>query len=72
MIRLNFRDRFRTTVNIIADALAAGVIEHLTRGDDLASDKLEETARPLNGDYAHLSNAGPSDDFTIRGTLNNS
>ena len=28
-----FRDRFRTTVNVLGDSIVAGVVEHLSRDD---------------------------------------
>ena len=28
-----FRDRFRTTVNVLGDSIVAGVVEHLSRED---------------------------------------
>ncbi|XP_043283977.1 excitatory amino acid transporter 3-like [Venturia canescens] len=40
-------DRFRTTVNIVADSLGAGVISHLTRNEE-ALERLDETTVPLN------------------------
>ena len=47
------RDRFRTCVNVMGDALGAGIVDHLSRDDIKFADQLdtnEDTPLKHNGD----------------------
>lgn len=46
------RDRFRTCVNVMGDALGSGIVDHLSRDDIMFSDQLdanEDTPLKHNG-----------------------
>ena len=40
-----FSDRFRTSVNVLGDAVGAGIVHHLSREDLAREDEEEERAR---------------------------
>lgn len=50
------RDRFRTVVNVLGDAIGAGIVEHLSRDELEAADKskMEEGEGQVEGDAIEL------------------
>lgn len=52
---LDSRDRFRTTVNVLGDALGAGLVEHLSR-DELDAIGEPETMKMKRASLAEQQN----------------
>lgn len=52
----SFRDRFRTVVNVLGDAIGAGIVEHLSRDELKNADqsKMEEGGRGVDGEAIEL------------------
>ena len=53
---LSIRDRFRTVVNVLGDAIGAGIVEHLSRDELMNADqsKMEEGGEGVDGEAIEL------------------
>lgn len=54
LLSVTFRDRLRTTINVLGDSLGAGIVEHLSRHElemqdaELSNSVIEENEKPYH------------------------